>query len=338
MNKIVKKSVSLFLAIMMLVGIMTVPAHAYASERGSFQLSIPKTGWSGKIHSGYDNRDDANENVVTLRVAESDFPVKVSVHGERRENSTEYTLKGYDTFYIALDDNWNGRCLVDGLLFVSIIGWPAILRDGPHVYATIKIAPPEPETADQAASSNKKIIDKKLKMLLDEVDNLGFYDAADTPYGKELRAFLAGEWDGSYREEDEDNAWISYRRVAREVRSRTYRYRETNYLTGEVTKKTVNVDYLGYKEVVPGNTPSQKYSLAVSYINGEIEKWSLLDKQDSWVLKDVASGKEHIDLIIPLASVSSAATDSQVHVNTLDADGNQHMYALMPGGIVDKLV
>lgn len=342
MKKIVKKSVSLFLAIMMLVGIMTVPAHAYY-HRGSFQLSIPKTGWSGTIYQAYDNRDDANNNVVTLHVAKSEFPVKLSVYGEHQENSAEYTLEEYKTYYIVLDDNdYTGRFFVDGLLFISFIGWPAIFRDGPHVYATVKIAPPDPKTADQAtsadANTNKKIIDKKLKMLLDEVDNLGFYDAADTPYGKELRAFLTGEWDGSYREENENNAWLPTHRVAREVRSRTYRFRDTDCLTYKVTEKTINVDYIGYKEVVPGTIPSQKYSLAVSYVNGEIEKWSLLNKQDSWVLQDVASGREYIDLILPLASVGSAATDSQAHVNTLDADGNQHMYALMPGGVVDKLV
>lgn len=180
-----------------------------------------------------------------------------------------------------------------------------------------------------------EIIDEKLKTLLKEIDNFDYFCYVEnTPYSKELRAFLTGDWDGSVIQdksaEDAYAGYLAWRQVCR----RNYQWHGTNHYSGETVKREVNVDYNGYLEIIRPNTDRQDFSFAVSRANKIFEQWRFLEKLDSWTLPDDAGV---IDSIYLIGTNQADPEECQALVNTLDTEGQQHMYSLLPGGVVSKL-
>lgn len=344
MNARFRSVMSMMLAVAMLICMMPMTAEAsHYYERGTFQFLVPADGWSGTIFSAYDNRDDANENIGTLYVSEEKFPIEVVMRGSDDDNTETFTINEYGTYYLKVKDIMIGRVMTDTFLFLSIIGMVGVLREEPYCFATVIVAPleqnPMNNNSEEEVQSvvkhltDEELLDQRWKELLAAV-KFPFVYREYSEYARELRAFMAGEWDGS-RRTDEDDGWGSYR-AARYVMGRTYYWIAIDYTTGEAYTLSANVDYNGYKEIIPGTTDAQKYSLAVSYINGEIEQWSLYEQKDAWVIEEVAEGLEKIELILPFGKQNSGEDDIVVHVSTLDGEGNQHMYSLLSNGRVLK--
>lgn len=344
MNVKVRRAMSMMLAVVMLICMQPLSVEAkYYDERGTFQFIVPAESWSGPIHAAYDNREDANENVCTLYVQEESLPIKVTINGSDDDNTETFTIDEYGTYYLKVKDVTLGRAVGDMLLFVSIIGMVGVLREEPYCFATVTVAPPEqnPEnmkTEEQIQTAARQLteeesLDQRWKELIRKV-GFPFAYRESSEYAVELKAFMTGEWDGS-RRSDESDGWSSYR-ATRYVMHRTYYWIATDYITGEAYSLSANVDYNGYKEVISGSTNAQKYSLAVSYIDGVIEQWSSYEQKDAWEIAEVAEGLEKIEQIVPLATEGSSEEDIAVYVSTLDGEGNQHMYLLFPGGRVLK--
>ena len=137
-----KRFLSMFLVVVLMFGIMVTPAHASSfGERGPVQFQVPAEGWSGTIWPAYNHRDAANDNVRTLYTDKANFPVKVILNGSDRRNTKTYTFDDYGTYYLEVEDVDGARVAFDLLAFFSIIGMGLVLRDTPHAYATVTIAP-----------------------------------------------------------------------------------------------------------------------------------------------------------------------------------------------------
>lgn len=333
---------SFLLAIVLMVSVMTVPAQATASRinaRGTIQCVIPSTGYSGPINPAYSNRESANDNAYVLYVDKGVFPVKAILNGEDPDNSETFIIKNYGTYYYKLEDYDGWRLAGDIVSFFSIIGMGLVLRDPPYAFATVIIKPLSEKPGSSKPSTPKTptkedVLKQKTETLVEALDLPCWHYSDDyCRYIQEIKAFLSGEWDGSRREGNDDSCY----HASRYVMSRTYYWIGSDLVAGKTYSLSANVDYSGYKTVIPGNTRGQEYSLAVSYTDGEIEKWSLFEKQDAWTLDAVANGSETIDTIIPLASKTSGKDDAQVLVNTTDTNGRQHMYSLRSNGVVNPL-
>ncbi len=334
-----KRTISLLLAIIMLFSVMITPAAAVTGQRGTFYATIPATGWSGKIHPAYSSRDYANNDMTTIYVSEDHLPVKVTLTGENHYQTFE--LDQYDIYYLSVEDEDSfGRFAADSLLFISMIGWPFLFRDSPHAYATVKIAPPEKkqdkpvinhetgEPANRPATPDS--LEDRYKTVLKALD-LPFSYSEYTPYGRELKEFFTGgEWDGSSRNDARSNDNYAGYVANRSIYRRTYSWHASNLYNGETCECSVNVDYLGNLETVPGVTSDQDFTLAVDRKNGVIEEWSLLEQRDSWNL-DLQGAT--ISKILPLAGDGD---DCRAMLYIDDAAG-QHIWSLYKGGEVAKL-
>lgn len=312
-----KRMITLLLAVLMMLSVMTMPAAAKASDNElkptANTVIIKRNGYQGKSYNTYSTQKKADLHAITIYAAADNFPIEVAIAApETYYNPKNYTLTTYGIHRVKSRDT--------GFFFSNCN------------YATISVqAPPKetPETVVTRQPTAEEILDQKWKTLLDQID-FPFYYREYSDYAKEVKAFLAGEWDGSDRVDDGDG-WGSYT-ASRYVMSRTYHWIASDLITGESYNLSANVDYAGYKEVIPGYIPSQKYSLAVSYVDGVIEQWSTFDMLDSWKIDAVANRSETINYIIPLATESSGEDDAKVIMQTTDADGKTHHYSLMPKG------
>lgn len=310
-----KKLVAMFLAIVMIMSVMVVPASAAtvnAYVNGTAVVTV--NGKRGVSYVSYDTRSYADGHIITIYADDQNFPVTVKMRYNDSITSNTYTLNSYGTHRLR------------GVLSGSIRVW--------RTYLTIEIKPyPVSSTTSSSARTKQpteeEILNEKLDQLLNELE-LPFVRPEYTPYGKELKAFLTGEWDGSWRcDENRDNyaGYIASRRVF----NRTYRWLGTSLYTGKTFEREVNVDYIGYLEVIPGVSSSQDFSLAASRSKGLIEEWSLLEKRNSWQLKLTG---ETIDKILPLGDNGN---ECRAMVFTTDANGQQQMYSLLSGNKVEKL-
>ncbi len=349
-----KKLVAMFLAIVMIASVVVMPASAATTSTGSYvQVTIKARSYSSAF-TAYDTEKEADKHPITLQLKENEFPVVAKIVG-KNGNSDTFTFNTYGTKKVKVSDQ-NAGAHIFAFLFTFGLSTPSVLLDDTARYATINIVKPTatppasssnnststtPAPAGNKSTSNTSTstdnksatetltIDETLDKLLDELE-LPFVRPEYTPYGKELKAFLTGEWDGTWRRDEAGNDYAGYI-ASRKVFNRTYSWSGTSLYTGKTIEKKVNVDYIGYKQIIPAPTSTQDFSFAVSYVNGEIEEWSLLEQRNAWKLN--LSG-EHVDKIYPIGTKGS---ESRGLVYTLDANGQQHMYSLLSGGRVQKL-
>lgn len=314
-----KKLMSFTLVIAMLVGLMITPAFATTEHECNIngEATVTRKGEIGKTYNSYRTRADAEYHQLTYYAEQSDFPITVQL-GPYGYSSSTRKITSYGIHRLVWE-NFYGY----GTSFVIMVKRPS---EAPK--AETQPAQPKQPTKDQ-------LLEQKTKTLIRALDLPCYYYTIDScVYTKEIKAFLSGEWDGSRREGDDWAGYVAFRYVS----SRTYYWTASDLISGETYQLSANVDYNGYKEIIPGRVTGQNYSLAVSRVNGEVEKWSLFEKQDAWKITQVANGSEQIQNIIPLATVTSKEDDCQVFVDTVDVDGQQHMYSLMPDGKVVRTV
>lgn len=308
-----KKHVSFLLAIIMLLSLIATPAAAAAPEGVNGEAQITRRNDTGTSYDTYNKRSVADQHQITIYAKEPDFPITVKMRPFGCSSSTSKI-----TTYGIHRESWENFFGHRTYITIVVKSYPAV--------------PSQP--VKPKSPTKEEILEQKAEKLVKALDLPCRYYSIDTcQYTREVKAFISGEWDGSRREGDD---WGSYQ-AYRYVMSRTYYWIGTNLITDESYSLSANVDYDGYKDVIPGRTTGQDYSLAVSYVNGEIEKWSSLEKQDAWKLTQIADGSEKIDTIIPLATSTSGKDDCQVYVSTTDANEQQHMYSLMPNGKVVKM-
>lgn len=338
-----KKLVAMFLTLVMIMSVMVMPASAATTSTGSYvQVTVKARNYSSAF-TAYDTERDADDHPITIQIKDNEFPVTAKIVG-KNGNCDTFTFNTYGTKKVKVDDQ-NATAHILAFLFTFGLSTPSVLLDGTARYATIKIVKPTASKPNPPASANSTpaptgntgttstpkalTTDEKLEKLLDELE-LPFIRPKYTPYGKELRAFLTGEWDGRWRDDTVSDNYAGYI-ASRKVYNRSYYWNATNLYNGKNESKSVNVDYIGYKEIVPAPASTQDFSFAVSYRDKEIEEWSFLEMRNSWKLNIPG---ESIDKIYPTGTGDSS---SRGLVYTEDADGNQHMYSLEAGGKVAKL-
>lgn len=306
-----KNLVSIFLVITILACTINVPVRAAQKITGQ-TVEISTRNYS-RSYSTFNTKTESNTNPITFYVNNSEFPVKVTISSDDK-SSSKYTFDSYGVKYV------HDHCIY----------FPGSAY---QAYATINIEP-HPSTNATAVKkelSQDLVIDTKLDRLLKELD-FGFYDDKTTPYGKELRAFLTEEWDGSWIPADIEDDYAGY--IAdREVSLRTYRWSSTNLYTGETYTKEVNVDYVGSLEIVPNTSANQDYSLVVDRNRKIVDQWSLLDKIYEWSLSNCAGA---IDKIYIVGKDNDDSNECQAIVYINDTDKKARVYTLYPGGIVEN--
>lgn len=345
-----RRIITAILTVIILIGLLATPVHATTTPTGSYvSISIPAQNF-GSDYTAYNSEREAEENPINLQVTPSDFPITAKIVG-KNGGVKDYEFDSYGTKKLKVSD-LNGTAHVLAFLLTFGISLPSVLLDRTTRYAVVKIEKPAtkaptPTTPSNTVSSTQVVtsvetanssastlsLEEKFDILMGQI-NFPFAYRDYSSYAKEVKAYLAGEWDGSQREGDD---WGSYT-ATRYVSLRDYHWIATNHVTGEGYQIVTNVDYNGYKEIVPGATANQHYSLAVSRIDGEIEQWALFEKQDAWKIDQVASCAEQIQNVIPLANDSSQKDDCSVFVSTTDSAGQQHIYSLLPGGRVIRTV
>lgn len=306
---------SFVLAFAVLVSLMTTPASAAIHKcNANGQATVTMKGQVGETYSSYRTRSDAEYHQLTLYVKESDFPIKVEVVPYGGFTPSAHEITSYGIHLVTWTNNWWS---IEGSYFAVVIKQPS---EAPK---------------NTVQPTQEKILEQKTKTLIRALDLPCYYSTIDTcVYTREVKAFLSGEWDGSQRSDDNTDTYSAIRYVER----RTYYWIGSNLCNGKSYNLKANVDYTGYMEVIPAPTNAQDYSLAVSRVNGEIEKWSLFNQQDVWKIEQVANGSERIQNIIPLGTATSKEDDCQVFVDTIDFNGQQHMYSLTIGGKVFRMV
>ena len=368
-----KKTISLLLVAVMLISVLTTSASASTSTGSYVQITIEACSYSSAF-TAYNSAKEADKYPITIQVAEDEFPVKAEIKGKNGGHKS-YTFDTYGTKTLKVSDI-NEAAHMIGFLFTFGMSMASVLIDDTARYATVNIVKPElvksvepaasagtnsnagtssstrpsintkpgvavhPDasinnTGTAAAKPTALTLDQKAEKLIDALGlPFAYYSVNTCVYTTEIRDYIAGEWDGRDRTGDDYGGY----NAARYVMSREYYWIASNLLNGKSYSLSANVDYDGYKEVIPARSSNQSYSLAVSRSTGEIEKWSFFEQQDAWVIDQVANGDEEIKSIIPLASNSSGKDDCQVFVSTTDASGVQHMYSLMPNGEVIRTV
>jgi len=304
---------SILLAVLLMMGLLTTAASA-VTEGVNGEAQITRRNHTGTAYDTYRSRSVADLHQVTIYANKADFPIQVKMRPFRCGWLTQEI-----TTYGIHRESWE-NFFGDRRTYITIVV---------KAYPAPAAKPSAPKTP-----TKEEILGQKTETL---VEALGLpcwhYSDDSCLYTREVKAFISGEWDGSMRDSNDESGY----HATRYVTNRTYRWIGSDLYTGKAHVLSANVDYNGYKEVIPGSTRGQDYSLAVSYVNGEIEKWSLFEKQDAWRLAKVASGNETIDMVIPLANKDSNKDDCQVVVSTTDVNGQQHIYDLMPNGIVEPL-
>lgn len=323
MKRIMKTLIVIMLTIA-LIGSMGSSAQAKTIKVSGNTVEI-STKYNGrsKSYATYATRDAADENPIVFYADKSDFPIRVTICATDYSRS-EYEFKSYGIKYVKD-------------VYVPFLGYNT------YTYATIDIKPyPQPESKPQKkedakaekVSTQDEIINEKVNQLLDEL-NLDFIYPEVTPYADHLRAFLDSKWDGDVIRadlNDPDSIYCGYMASCR-VYNRNFIWNGINLLTGEHFVKEVNVDYIGYAEVVCPPLPNQQYSFAVSRINKTFEQWCFLDQVDSWTLPKDAGA---IDQICLIGENSGDPEECQAIILTLDTEEQSHMYSLYPGGIIEK--
>ena len=313
MKRIMKTLITTML-IIILTSSMGVPAQAKTYRISGRTVKISAGGYS-ETFSVYSTKAEADANPIIFYADKYSFPVDVVIS----------SCDGFKTEYRF--DSYGIKNVKDQ--------YSALFSSTYWVYATIDIQPyPQPNSSSKTTAetpTEDELIDEKVKQLFDELD-LGFCYIEATPYYKELKAFLAGEWDGTKIPVDVDNPYAGYA-ASREIRYRTYTWCGINLYTGKSEVKNINVDYIGYLETVPSGNTSQEFSFAVSRVNKTFEQWHLLDKVDTWTLPKDAGA---IDQIYLIGENSGDPEECQAIIFTLDIEEQSHMYSLYPGGIIEK--
>lgn len=339
------KNLNKILAIILAIAVCftTIPVSASVTTTGSYVTVEVAAQQFSSSYTAYDTEREAKEHPITIYVAEDEFPVNAKLVGKNGHNMV-YKFGGYGTKRLEVEDE-NGLALLLTTAASFGLATPFALLNLPKRYAYIDIKPMSeaPSEADDSTSEwgassgvNDLSPEKTAEALLDEKWQT-LLDAADFPfsdsstYAEELKKLLSEEWDGSEKTADQ---WGGYE-ATRYVRNRTYHWLGTDLITGERYRLSVNIDYVGESEVIPGVTADQKFSLAVNRSTGVIEQWSLLDKYDFWTLDEVARGNERITRILPM-SADDTEGNCYGYVSTIGKDGNSYSYQLLPFGRVIK--
>lgn len=315
MKRITQQIFTVILLTAVLISSIPISAEAKIKYTANTVTISTFYGWS-RTYPAYPTKAEADANPIVIEINESDFPVNVVIcAGEGMGGNSKYRFKSYGI------QNVYAAAIMSGVY--------ATIDIEPYVYE-----PKQPSPEEIAAAAQEKATNDKLDQLLKELD-LSFHSDKATPYSKELKAYLTGEWDGSVRQDTVDEPYAGYI-THRQVQNRQYIWDGTDLYTGENTIKKVSIDYLGYLEIVPGPAHDQQFSFAVSRTNQVFEQWCLLDKIDSWELPAEAAA-ETITNICIVGKNSGDSNECQALVITLDVDEISHTYSLLPGGIVTKL-
>ncbi len=312
----VKKLVVSILAVFVMMNVMVTPVFA-AGERGQVTVVIESQKFES-TYDAYDSLERAKEGALRFSIAEGDFPVIATIEG-KYGGTESIRIESYGTYQLKVSDV-NGVAHGIAFLFTFGLSSPSIL------------------IVEEAAvkDSPKMGVEEQYQLLMEEIKFPLCY-ADYSIYAQEVKAFLLGEWDGHRIEAGEDDM-ISWS-ATRYVDYRTYCWIAVNMISGESVTLTTNIDYAGYKDIIPATTRSQDYSLAVSYVDGVIEQWSLFERRGVWTIDAVARGQEKIECILPIADGGDAEGDDdlQAIVSTLDTDNTQHMYMLLPENRIEKM-
>ena len=166
---------SLFLALLLAI-LMAVPAYADGGTING-EVTITRAYGIGETYSTYTRMSDADNNPIVVYADRYSFPIEVSISPyEPFCGASEREINTYGTHRVQ---------------------WRNLL--GVATYATIIVEPYPTQPQEPKEPTQDEIIDDKLDRLLKEL-KLGFINDEMTPYGKELRAFIAGEWDGRSEE------------------------------------------------------------------------------------------------------------------------------------------
>ncbi len=336
----VKKLVVSILAVFVMMNVMVTPVFA-AGERGQVTVVIESQKFES-TYDAYDSLERAKEGALRFSIAEGDFPVIATIEG-KYGGTESIRIESYGTYQLKVSDV-NGVAHGIAFLFTFGLSSPSILIDDTSAFATIEIVAPNTQehksngVVEEAAvkDSPKMGVEEQYQLLMEEIKFPLCY-ADYSIYAQEVKAFLLGEWDGHRIEAGEDDM-ISWS-ATRYVDYRTYCWIAVNMISGESVTLTTNIDYAGYKDIIPATTRSQDYSLAVSYVDGVIEQWSLFERRGVWTIDAVARGQEKIECILPIADGGDAEGDDdlQAIVSTLDTDNTQHMYMLLPENRIEKM-
>lgn len=316
------------LATMLLIAIlcnMMVPT-AYAVSGHTVEIDIPSQRYCDSFNA-YTNQTEAQKNYITVRVKESEFPVRATIK-TKNGVTKEYEFDTYGTKDLKQEDHHSE---MHAFAIICTLGFAAIIPKD-TVYARIWITTPE-ETTQQEKETEVKDpsevnpeskqeeidLDKKLQPLFDKMN----FQLGKSSFEAEVKDFLLGKWDGTLKSDT-----VAYISSNRSVFQRTYRWNGFDQLNGKrYPDIEVNLDYVGPLEVKGG----EKYSLALDYVSNRVEQWQSLDKKDSWSL---AFENERLDSVV-LYNIDGEGPIGGAF--TLDEENQKHLYLLMPNQEVLKI-
>lgn len=321
--------------IMILVVIMQVnliPSVVYAGGKNLVEVSISAQKLS-ETYEAYSTFEDAEKNAIKLYVKEDEFPVYVTLYPSK-SSGKKYEFDSYGTKQLITQNCGELRGFL-GFIYAPIGGtllWEA------YAYATIEILPLQEEEIEIKAENEttpteielesepkltaieKTELEARLQPLLDKIE----FPYTIPHFYEEIKDFVLGNWDGSEKSDDDLGIWSS-----RCVVNRTYSWMGVNEFTGEIYKDIkINLDYLGSLDVVEG----EKFTLAVDYSTGVIERWKFLEKEDSW---NVDKGETINRIVINFSAEEDCL--ALAIVNTIDEENTEHMYFLKPNGEIQKI-
>lgn len=324
MKKQKRKSIILMTLIILIMQINMMTVVVRAGSNNQVEISIPA--WNrSTTYDAYDTLTKAHNNKITIYIKEKDFPVYATIKGSNGGEQA-YIFNSYGTKELEVGNAGWGTAMVG--LFTFPFG-PVFMGD-PTAYATIEIKFPKEENILDSAQENtsqstpeNQPVDlyTRLQPLFDKIN----FQTGKYQYSKEIKDFVSGNWDGSEKSDDDLGVWSS-----RCVLNRTYYWMGVNEFTGEIYKDIkINLDYLGSLDVVEG----KKFTLAVDYSTGVIERWRFLEKEDSWQIVD--KGEKINRIVINFSNEEDCLASSIV--NTIDEENTEHMYFLKPNGEIQKI-
>ncbi len=319
MKKQKRKSIIVMTLIILIMQINMMNVNVYAGEVNQVIISIPDENTTTS-YEAYEGIAAAHNNKIILYVKEENFPVYATIKSRNGEEQA-YTFNSYGTKELEVSNVGAGTVIIG--LYTFPFG--PLLMD-PKVNATIEIKPPKKSStqgnASQSTPENQPVdLDTRLQPLLDKMN----FQTGKYWYSKEIKDFVSGKWDGSEKRDDDLGVWSS-----RCVLNRTYYWMGVNEFTGEIYKDIkINLDYLGSLDVVEG----KKFTLAVDYSTGVIERWRFLEKEDSWQIVD--KGEKINRIVINFSNEEDCL--ALAIVNTIDEENTEHMYFLKPNGEIQKI-
>lgn len=314
-----KRFISVFLALLLLSSLTAVPAYAAGDVNG--EIAIIRRGYTGRTYDSYVSQSIADENPITVYANSDDFPIRTEQHP-------------FGNYSVGVEDITTYG--------VHRIQWENYFGYGTYATVLVEPYPPKPSSSKEYQSQQTPTQDPEPSasdILIKQINIPYFTDWS--PYAAEIEAYYADEWDGSVRTQEDDGqvGGYAYRGLisSRWVDSRrTYHWSAIDTYTGDRLESNANIDYCGYKEVIPASD----HSLAVSYKDGIIEQWRHFEQLGAW---DLDAGGNIIDSICSFrldATAGGNSADEPICRGVVilhDASGDQCTCILMSDNTVQKV-